>query len=132
MRGGQEAWEEGFSSIYGGFKSHLHEVEFLACWETEGGGGGGWEMVGWGRVCVDFRGAGREEGEEGEKMRDAGGREREWDCVTPAAFHFEYVRDGKAKNQGILLKRTRIFADSGPALVRMLKGGQLKVQDLEV
>ena len=82
-------------------------------------------MVGQGRVCVDFRVAGTEEEK---KMRDADGRE--WDCVTPAAFHFEYVRDEKAKNQGILLRRTYIFADSGPVLMRMLKVGQLKTQDL--
>ena len=42
-----------------------------------------------------------EEGEEGE----------EWDCVTPGAFRFEYVRDEKAARGGILLKSTRIFAD---------------------
>ncbi|CAF9941154.1 MAG: hypothetical protein ALECFALPRED_009011 [Alectoria fallacina] len=120
IHGGREAWEEGFPSIYGPFEAHLHEPNFLACWETEEG----WEMIGQARVCVDFRVRATEE----EKMRDAGGRE--WDCVTPAAFHFEYVRDGKAKNQGILLRRTHIFADSGPALMRMLKVGQLKTQDL--
>lgn len=61
------------------------------------------------------------------KVRDASGRE--WDVVTPGAFHFEYVRE-EGNEHGIKLVMTRVFADSGPALVLMLKRGQVKGEDL--
>ena len=62
------------------------------------------------------------------KVRDPSGKE--WDVVTNSAFHFEYVKDSKAKHDGIKLKSTKIFCDSGPALMLMLKRGQLKPADL--
>ena len=62
------------------------------------------------------------------KVKDGTGKE--WDVVTPSAFHFEYVRDSKAEHDGVRLKSTRIFADSGPALMMMLRRGQMKPADL--
>ena len=50
--------------------------------------------------------------------------------VSHSAFHFEYVKDSKAKHDGVLLKSTRIFGDTAPALMLMLKRGQLKPADL--
>lgn len=109
----------GPKSVYAPFRSHLHEPSFLACFETEHG----WEMIGQARVCADLQVRGTES-----RMKDLSGKE--WDCVTPGAFHFFYVRDEKAVHGGILLKSSHIFADSGPALVRMLKVGQVKPGDL--
>lgn len=83
-------------------------------------------MFGQADVCVELRGEGEDGGKE--KVRDAEGRG--WDCVTPGAFHFVYVKNEKAAHGGILLKSTRIFADSGPGLMKMLEVGQLKPQDL--
>jgi hypothetical protein len=34
---GQEAWTKGISGLYAPFKSHLHDPNFLACWETKTG-----------------------------------------------------------------------------------------------
>ena len=62
------------------------------------------------------------------KVKDGTGKE--WDVVTPSAFHFEYVKDSQAEHDGVRLKSTRIFADSGPALMMMLKRGQMKPADL--
>ena len=62
------------------------------------------------------------------KVKDGTGKE--WDFMTPSAFHFEYVKDSKAEHDGVRLKSTRIFADSGPALMMMLKRGQMKPADL--
>ena len=62
------------------------------------------------------------------KVKDGTGKE--WDMVTPSAFHFEYVKDSEAKHDGVRLKSTRIFADSGPAMMMMLKRGQVKAADL--
>ena len=62
------------------------------------------------------------------KVKDASGKE--WDICNPSVFHFEYVKDSKAKHDGVLLKSTRIFADSGPALMLMMKRGQLKPADI--
>ena len=39
--GGKKAWEEGITSIYAPFASHLHDPNFLSCIEREYG----WEMV---------------------------------------------------------------------------------------
>ena len=50
--------------------------------------------------------------------------------VSHSAFHFEYVKDSKAKHDGVLLKSAKIFADSGPALMLMVKRGQLNPADL--
>ena len=74
-------------------------------------------------VRVNLRGEGNEP-----KVRDREGRE--WDCVTPGAFRFEYVRDQKAARGGISLKSARIFADSGSVVQKMLRVGQLKPEDL--
>ena len=81
-------------------------------------------MIGQADVSVEL---GIEGGAEEKETKDAGGKG--WDCVTPGAFHFVYVRDEKAAHGGILLKSTRIFADSGPALLKMLKVGLVKPQD---
>jgi hypothetical protein len=62
------------------------------------------------------------------KPKDSYGKE--WDMVSHSAFHFEYVKDSKAKHDGVLLKSTRIFGDTAPALMLMLKRGQLKPADL--
>ena len=62
------------------------------------------------------------------KVKDGSGKQ--WDVVTPSAFHFAYVKDSRAKHDGVRLQSTRIFADSGPALMMMLKRGQLKPADL--
>ncbi|MCJ1460821.1 hypothetical protein MMC28_011203 [Mycoblastus sanguinarius] len=118
-KGGKQAWEKGLPTVYGPFKSHLHEPNFLVCTETKYG----WEMIGQANVYANLHVEGKEP-----KVKDGSGRE--WDHVTPGAFHFEYVKDSKAKHQGILLKSSRIFADSGPALMLMLKRGQLKPGDL--
>lgn len=80
-------------------------------------------MVGQAQVYADLHVPGPEP-----KVRDGSGRE--WDVVTKGAFHFEYVRVEGAKHGGILLRRTSTFADSGPALMMMLKRGQLEAADL--
>ena len=75
------------------------------------------------KMCADMQVRGTEA-----RMKDWSGQE--WDCVTPAAFHFVHVRDEKAVHGGVLLKSTPIFADSGSALVTMLKVGQVKPGEL--
>lgn len=106
-------------SIYGAFAAHLHDPNFLSCTETKDG----WDMIGQANVFGNLHVEGKEP-----KVKDSMGKE--WDVMTPAAFHFEYVRDGKAKHDGVKLQSTKTFCDSGPALMLMLKRGQLKPADL--
>ena len=54
-----------------------------------------------------------------EMVKDAAGKE--WHCVTPASFHFEFVKDEKAARAGLVLKSGRMFADSGPVRSKMSK-----------
>ncbi|KAL8689355.1 MAG: hypothetical protein Q9218_004958 [Villophora microphyllina] len=117
--GGENAWKEGIPSVYSLFKAHLHEPNFAVTFETSDG----WEMIGQADMYAYLPVPGSEQ-----KIKDPSGKE--WDCVTNSAFHFYYVKDEKAKHHGMLLKKTMIFADSGPALMLMLKRGQVKLADL--
>jgi hypothetical protein len=55
---------------------------------------------------------------------------KKWDLRLPGMFHFEYVKDSSAKHDGILLKSTKVYSDSGPAVVEMLKRGMVKPEQL--
>ena len=118
-RGGKQAWRKGIPDVYGPFKSHLHEPSFIVCWETKHG----WEMISEANVYANLHVEGKEA-----KVKDAGGEE--WDHATRGSFHFEFVKDEKAKHGGILMKSGAIFADSMPAQMLMLKRGQLTLGDL--
>lgn len=43
--------------------------------------------------------------------------------VVPSKFHFEYVKSAKAKEGGIVLQSIKIYSDTVPVLVQMLKPG---------
>lgn len=58
------------------------------------------------------------------KIKDPGGNE--WDIMVPGMFHFQYVKDEKAK-YGVLLKRTEIASDSAPVLMALVKRGVVKL-----
>ncbi len=50
--------------------------------------------------------------------------------MVPSSFHFEYVKSEKAKEGGIVLKSTKIYSDTAPVMVQMLKRGLVKPEDL--
>lgn len=82
-------------------------------------------MLGQADVCANLR---IEDKEPKVKVEEG----KEWDYITPGASRFEYVRDEKAARGGILLKSTRIFADSGSVVQKTLRVGQLKPEGLVV
>lgn len=118
--GAHESWAA-LKELYGNFTAFQHEPAFIIIWETEAG----WDVIGLANVFVNLPG-GSAQGEQ--KVKDVKGRE--WDLSAPGAFRFQYVKDDKAKHGGILLKRTDIFSDSGPAVVTLLKRGVLKPEML--
>ncbi|KAJ9639319.1 hypothetical protein H2201_008311 [Coniosporium apollinis] len=117
VSGGEAGWAA-LKNIYSPFSAHLHDPTFLIWWETEKG----WEMIGQADMCANLAAPG------GQKKKDRNGNE--WDVIIPSAFHFEYVKDDGAQHDGILLRRTEILADSGPAVVEMMKRGMLKPEEL--
>jgi len=118
IHSGKKAWVEGLPSTYGPFKAHLHDPDSLSCYETKDG----WDMIGQVDVYTNLHIEGSEP-----KVKDSSGKE--WDVVTPAAFHFQYVKDSKANHDGIRLKSTKILCNSGPAHILMLKREHLKPAD---
>lgn len=62
------------------------------------------------------------------QQTDATGKS--WDLKLPGMFHFEYVKDSGAKHGGIAIKSTKVYSDSGPAVVEMLKRGMVKPEQL--
>lgn len=117
VSGGEDAWAA-VKKLYSPFSAHLHDPTFCVVWETEHG----WEFFGKADMCANLAASG------GGKRKDRNGKE--WDVVIPSAFHFEYVKDGGAKHDGILLRRSELFADSGPAVVEMIKRGMMKAGEL--
>lgn len=118
-RGGEQAWN-GVKEVYGNFASFTHTPQFLVSWETEDG----WAMLGIANLYAILPGS----SDGGEKVTDS--KNKKWDVVVPSAFHFDYVKSDKAKHHGILLKKTRIFGDSGPVVVGLLKRGIIKPEQL--
>lgn len=55
---------------------------------------------------------------------------RKWDVEAPSAFHFTVFKDSGAKHGGIKLKRSKVFSDTAPVVVEMLKRGILKPEQL--
>jgi len=53
-----------------------------------------------------------------------------WDLGSDAMFKFEYVKDSSAKHGGLLMKSAATYADSGAAMVEMLKRGMVKPEQL--
>lgn len=80
-------------------------------------------MLGQADVCANLK-------IEDKEMKLKAEEGKEWDYITPGAFRFEYVRNEKAARGGFLLKSTRVFADSGSVVQKMLRVGPLKPEDL--
>lgn len=112
-----KAWAA-LKETYAPFAEHVHDPQFLVCWEMEKG----WGMLGIARLWWNLQ-APPSGGEK--KIMGHGGKE--WDGVTPGAFFFEYVKSGKNE---IKLARSEIFSDPSAALVAMLKRGMLKPEQL--
>lgn len=118
VKGGRQAWAA-LAEIYGPFAAHVHNPVFLACWETADG----WGMMGCADVCINLPVSGEQP-----KVKDRYGKD--WDVIIPGAFKFDYVKDASAKYDGLKLRRTEIFYDSGPAVKRMLQRGMIKPEEL--
>jgi len=116
VSGGDASWAAFREQVYAPMKEHLHDPQYLVCWETENG----WEMLGVAMLHYDLAVPG-----EGSKVKD--GQGKEWDGVIPAAFDFQYV---KQSDGGIKLAKSSIFNDPTAAVVGMLKRGMLKPEDL--
>ncbi|KAI4129154.1 MAG: hypothetical protein LQ347_003894 [Umbilicaria vellea] len=100
------------AQLYGPFTAPLHEPSYILVTETEAG----WNMIGVANVYFQLPGEPSTE----VKVRDGGGKE--WDVVVPSSFRFEYVKSA-TKEGGIVLKSTKIYADTAPVLAQMLKRG---------
>ncbi|KAL8721915.1 MAG: hypothetical protein Q9225_001511 [Loekoesia sp. 1 TL-2023] len=121
VEGGKQAWEQAIPSMYAPFKAQQHEPGMALVFETPDG----WVMLGEAKVFAQLHVPSPEP-----KVKDASGKE--WDVVTPGAFRFQFVRDPKAAHDGLLLKGTTIFADSGPAITLMLRLGVMKPSDFGI
>ncbi|MCJ1303633.1 hypothetical protein MMC08_006443 [Hypocenomyce scalaris] len=119
VQGGAAAWEAA-AQVYAPFPAHLHEPSYLLATESASG----WKMLGVANVYFALPGPPSAEA----KVKDLSGKE--WDVVVPSSFHFEYEKSDKAKEGGIVLKSTKIYGDTAPVLVRMLKQGLVKPEDL--
>lgn len=92
-------------AAYAPFAAHLHDPEFLVCWETKDG----YEMMGNASLYFNLHGPAPE------ALTDRFGKK--WHGVIQGAYHFYYVKDGDK----FKMKQTIIFADLGPALKTMLQ-----------
>jgi hypothetical protein len=117
ISGADKAWA-GVKEVYAPFSAQVHDPQFLVSWETENG----WEMFGIADLWYNLAAP----PSEGEK-RVKGIHGEEWDGVLPSAFKFNYVKGGK---HGVQLARTEVYSDPSAALVRMLKRGMVKPEDL--
>jgi len=111
----------GLRETYAPLPKHFHEPYYLSCIETQDG----WEMLGQARAYAILPG---KPAIDEVKVKD-NIHGLEWDIALPAAFKFRYVKDTNGPD-GILMSRTELMSDSGPALKRLLKRGVLKWQDL--
>ncbi|KAF2032774.1 hypothetical protein EK21DRAFT_109519 [Setomelanomma holmii] len=116
VSGGDASFTVLREQVYAPLKEHLHDAQFLVCWETENG----WEMLGIAMLHYNLAVPG-----DGNKVKGKDGKE--WDGVMPAAFDFVYV---KQSDGGIKLGKTAIFNDPTAAVVGMLKRGMMKPEDL--
>ena len=107
----------GIPSVYAPFAGWYHAPSFAVTIETANG----WQMMGQANVYANLHGQAAS-GEKKVKSEDG----KEWDIVTPGAFLFEYVKDGS----GVKLKSTKIYADSAPGMMTMVKRGLIKPSDL--
>lgn len=108
--------------IYGPLTSKFHEVYYIVCTETTDG----WAMIGQAKMFGNLNGN-PAPGET--KVKDLQGRE--WDMGVPAAFHFQYLKDaGAESDDGIVMKKMEVMADSGVPMGIMLKRGLIQPKDL--
>jgi hypothetical protein len=116
VSGGDASFASLKNEIYAPLKDHLHDPQYVVCWEVENG----WEMLGVATLYYNLAVPG-----EGNKVKGRQGKE--WDGAIPSAFDFRYV---KQSDGGIKLSRTAIFSDPTAAVVGMLKRGMMKPEDL--
>jgi hypothetical protein len=118
VSGGAECWRES-EKTFGVFTSFLHRPYFLMCTETDNG----WEMLGQAYLCANIVG----EPIAGEKtVNDPD--DNAWDVVVPSGFHFEYVKDGNAMHEGILMKKNETMSDSWPIMYILMRRGLFKAE----
>ncbi|EXJ68737.1 uncharacterized protein A1O5_08531 [Cladophialophora psammophila CBS 110553] len=118
VSGGAEAWKEA-EKTFSIFTSFLHRPYFVMCTETENG----WEAMAQAHFYANMVGQ-PAAGEK--KVTDPEGNA--WDIVVPAGFHFEYVRDGGAIHDGLLLKRNETMLDTWPIMQVLIKRGEIKME----
>lgn len=112
IKGLDDAWAE-LQKIYGPFKAHKHDPEFLVTFDSDDG----WRMIGVAQVYFNLGGPGN-------AVKDPQGQS--WDGSGPGAFQFHYVKDG----EGIKLKQSKIFSDKTPALKFLLEAGALNGEQI--
>ncbi|KAB8346053.1 hypothetical protein FH972_023105 [Carpinus fangiana] len=116
IKGADQAWAA-VHELYQPFAAHFHDPTFLVLSDTSDG----WTMAGQANVFGNLQGPLGET-----KATDSTGKA--WELMTPAMFIFHFVKS--SNKAGVALKSTRIFSDSGPAIVAMLKKGLIKPEQL--
>jgi len=119
FHGAKESYDA-VKELYGPLTAFLHEASFLIAWDTKEG----WDVVGFANLFMNLPGE-----SQGQKVKDEA-QGKSWDLMVPTAFRFTYVKDSRSKHDGILLKKTVIYADSGPVVMGLLKRGVLKPEQL--
>lgn len=114
---GAEAWTA-LLATYAPLSSHFHEPFFGVVFENEHG----FELFGCAKIFANLLVPG-----EGNKKKDLSGRE--WDVVSPGAFHFTYIRDENGP-KGMKLSEEKLYADGLPMVGKLLERGMVTPEEL--
>jgi hypothetical protein len=114
---GRDKALEAIKTTYAPLTAQCHRPYFMVCTETEEG----YDMIGQATLYANLSG----EPAAGEsKVTDKDGKK--WDLAIPGAFHFWCVKT----EDGFLLKRTEMHADTGPLVMGLLKRGVISPKHL--